>query len=94
MARVEQEPIPLREKNEIIEVITTIAVYKFSHLTREEVEAMLGHNLEETRIYQDLEHQTKRKTAARLLKRGYSIENVAEDVELSIEEVRQIAEQL
>jgi hypothetical protein len=55
---------------------------------------MLGHNLEETRIYQDLEHQTKRKTAARLLRRGYIIETVAEDVELSIEEVRQIAEQL
>jgi predicted transposase YdaD len=55
---------------------------------------MLGRSLEETRIYQDLEHQTKRKTAARLLRRGYSVENVAEDVDLPIGEVRQIAEQL
>jgi predicted transposase YdaD len=40
-------------KKEIIDMVCTIAVYKFSKLSREEVEAMLGLRLEETRVYQD-----------------------------------------
>ena len=51
--RVQQSESTTLAKNEIIEVITTIAVYKFSKFTREEVEAMLGISLEQTRIYQD-----------------------------------------
>jgi predicted transposase YdaD len=35
----------------IIEMITTIMAYKFTHLTREEVEAMLGIELQETGFY-------------------------------------------
>jgi predicted transposase/invertase (TIGR01784 family) len=40
-------------KKEIIDMICTIAVYKFSKLSRNEVEAMLGLSLEETRVYQE-----------------------------------------
>lgn len=40
-------------KTEIIDMICTIAVYKFSKLSRDEVEAMLGLSLEETRVYQE-----------------------------------------
>jgi predicted transposase/invertase (TIGR01784 family) len=91
--RVQQEKTSILSKNEIIEVVTTIAVYKFTSLSREEVEAMLGLSLEETRIYRDLEHQTKLKAASRLLSKGYSVEEVAEAVDLAIEEVRQIVPQ-
>jgi predicted transposase/invertase (TIGR01784 family) len=89
--RVEQEAVTQFDKNEIIEVITTIAVYKFSQLTREEVEAMLGRSIEETRIYQDLERQTKLKVAPQLLDEGLTVERVAQILNLSIEEVRQLA---
>jgi predicted transposase YdaD len=92
--QVEQAVITPFDKEEIIEVITTIAVYKFSQLTREEVEAMLGRSIEETRIYQDLERQTSLKVAARMLREGDSVEKVARVVELSIAEVQQIAAQL
>lgn len=44
-------------------------------------------NIEETRIYRDLERQTKLKTAARLLSMGYNISEVAKAVDLSVEEV-------
>jgi len=37
----------------IIEMITTILVYKFTDLTRREAEVMLGINLQETRFYQE-----------------------------------------
>jgi predicted transposase/invertase (TIGR01784 family) len=38
---------------DIIELVSTIIVYKFSNLTRDEVNAMLGINLEQTRVYQE-----------------------------------------
>jgi predicted transposase YdaD len=37
----------------IIDLVTTIMVYKFNNLTRNEVDAMLGIELTETRVYQD-----------------------------------------
>jgi predicted transposase/invertase (TIGR01784 family) len=54
LARVEQEDVGLLGKNAIIEMITTIAVYKFTNLSRVEVEAMLGITLEETRFYKEV----------------------------------------
>ncbi|MCW5319526.1 DUF2887 domain-containing protein [Nostoc sp. KVJ3] len=54
---------------------------------REDVEAMLGLNIEETRIYKDLERQTKLKAAARFLSMGYNISEVAKAVDLSVEEI-------
>jgi predicted transposase/invertase (TIGR01784 family) len=38
---------------DIIEMVTTIMVYKFTQLTRAEVDIMLGTTLQETRVYQD-----------------------------------------
>ncbi len=38
---------------DIIEMVTTIMVYKFTQLTRAEVDEMLGVTLQETRVYQD-----------------------------------------
>jgi predicted transposase/invertase (TIGR01784 family) len=37
----------------IIDLVSTIMVYKFSNLSRDEVDGMLGIKLEETRVYQD-----------------------------------------
>jgi predicted transposase YdaD len=48
-----QEDTGSLSKKEIIDMICTIAVYKFSKLSRDEVEAMLGLSLEETRVYQE-----------------------------------------
>ncbi|MEH2080226.1 MAG: Rpn family recombination-promoting nuclease/putative transposase [Nostoc sp.] len=55
--RVQQEQITILAKEEIIDVITTIAVYKFTNLSREEVETMLGIKLEETRVYQEAKQE-------------------------------------
>jgi predicted transposase/invertase (TIGR01784 family) len=38
----------------IIEIITTIMVYKFDQLNQQEVELMLGITLQETRVYRDI----------------------------------------
>jgi predicted transposase/invertase (TIGR01784 family) len=38
---------------DIIDLISTIVVYKFSNLSRDEVDVMLGINLEQTRVYRE-----------------------------------------
>jgi predicted transposase/invertase (TIGR01784 family) len=42
-----------RGSRDIIDLISTIMVYKFSNLSRDEVDTMLGIKLEETRVYID-----------------------------------------
>jgi predicted transposase YdaD len=41
------------DSEDIIDLISTIMVYKFSNLSREEVNAMLGIELQQTRVYQE-----------------------------------------
>jgi len=95
--RVQLESTGTLPKNEIIDIITTIAVYKFSSLSREEVEAMLGLSLEETRVYQEAkaEGQEKILKAAMplLLKTGMSIEQIAQELNVDVEAVRLAAQQ-
>jgi Protein of unknown function (DUF2887) len=43
----------LPDSRAIIEMISTIMVYRFTNLTRTEVEAMIGITLQQTRVYQD-----------------------------------------
>jgi predicted transposase/invertase (TIGR01784 family) len=42
---------------DIIDLVSTIIVYKFSNLSRDEVDAMLGIELAQTRVYQEAEQQ-------------------------------------
>ncbi len=48
-----QRSITLQERRVIIDLVSTIMVYKFNNLSRDEVDAMLGIELQETRVYQD-----------------------------------------
>ncbi len=94
--RMQQEQINVLAKKDIIDVITTIAVYKFANLSREEVEAMLGVKLEETRVYQEAKQEgreegreeLKLELVPRFLVRGMSMEEVAQLLDLTIEQVR------
>jgi predicted transposase/invertase (TIGR01784 family) len=52
--RVERTGSGTLAKDEIIEIITKIVIYRFAHLSREEVETMLGIRFEESRVYQEL----------------------------------------
>ncbi|MEH1806128.1 MAG: hypothetical protein ACYTXT_12610 [Nostoc sp.] len=74
-----------------------IAVYKFANLSREKVEAMLGVKLEETRVYQEAKQEgreeLKLELVSRFLARGMSMEEVAQLLDLTIEQVRLATEQ-
>lgn len=50
LERAQQE---VAENRAIIELLITIMVYKFTDCTRQEIEAMLGIALQQTRVYQD-----------------------------------------
>jgi predicted transposase YdaD len=99
--RVQLEETGILPKNEIIDIITTIAVYKFSSLSREEVEAMLGLTLEETRVYREAKAEGREEQKAEilkaavplLLKTGMSIEQIAQQLNVDVEAVRLAAQQ-
>jgi len=98
--RVKLEVTGTLAKNEIIDIITTIAVYKFSTLSREEVEAMLGLTLEQTRVYQEAKAEGREQREAEmlkvtvplLLKTGMSVEQIAQQLKVNIEAVRLAAQ--
>lgn len=56
LTRSHQESDP-EASRAIIELVTTIIVYKFAQLSRSEVEAMLGLSLQETRVYQEAKEE-------------------------------------
>jgi predicted transposase YdaD len=54
---------------DIIELVSTIIVYKFSNLSRDEVDAMLGIELEQTSVYREAEQQGEIKATQALILR-------------------------
>jgi len=78
---------------DIIEVVTAIAIYKLTTIDRTEVEAMLGINLEESRIYQEIraegELKGKLQLVPLLLELGLTPAQIAERTELELETIQQ-----
>ncbi|MEE3718966.1 Rpn family recombination-promoting nuclease/putative transposase [Tumidithrix elongata RA019] len=67
--QVEQETLPLL-RDEVVEFIETVLVYKFPQLTRKEIEAMFTLNdLKHTRVYKDAKQEGRRNEAKSLLLR-------------------------
>jgi predicted transposase/invertase (TIGR01784 family) len=82
-------------KEEIIEVITTIVVYKFVNLSRKEVEAMLDIKLEDVRVLREAKEEGRREmlevAVPLLLQAGLTVEKIAENLHVSEQVVRQIS---
>ena len=57
----------------IIDMVTTIMVYKFTSLSRQEIEAMLGLNLQETRFYQEAKAEGEQIGEQRGIEQGEKI---------------------
>ncbi|MEH2330677.1 DUF2887 domain-containing protein [Nostoc sp.] len=68
-ARFLLEQARQQSEQAIIDLITTIIVYKFSNLSREEIATMLGLNLEEPRAIREAKEEGERKIILRLLNR-------------------------
>jgi predicted transposase/invertase (TIGR01784 family) len=93
-----QQTSDVAEQRRVLEWILTVLVHKFSKLSREEIAAMLGvtRELRETQFYQDVKQEGKEETLAQtipmLLRAGVSMEEIADQLKITIEQVRQFAQ--
>ncbi|HEY9729687.1 MAG TPA: Rpn family recombination-promoting nuclease/putative transposase [Chroococcales cyanobacterium] len=87
-------------KGELIQLIERIIVYKFPQKSQEEIEQMLGlGELKQTRFYQEVfqegieegERRGKLKAVPTMLGLGLSVEQIAQALDLDVEQVRQAA---
>lgn len=86
------------QQRELLQLIETIIIYKFTQKSREEIQAMLGlGDIRQTRVYQEAleegEIRGKLKTVPKLLAASLTINQIAEALDLSEEDVRQAAQQ-
>jgi len=69
LERVKTEVSAAETSRDIIDTIATIMVYKFTKLSRREVEAMLGLRLEESKVYREAKEEGQQQEAANLVLR-------------------------
>ena len=89
-----RQDIPgMLSQRDFIELIETIMVYKLPQKSRQEIETMLGlSELRQTKVYQEAKQEAKMEAVPRLLRLGLTVEQIAEALEMSLEEVRQAAQ--
>jgi predicted transposase/invertase (TIGR01784 family) len=98
--RIREELPNLKQQQELLELIETILVYKLPQVSRKEIEAMFSlSDLKQTKVYQEAlevkegreegELAAKLASIPRLLALGLNFEQIAQALELDIEQVRQ-----
>ncbi|MEL4897608.1 Rpn family recombination-promoting nuclease/putative transposase [Crocosphaera sp. Alani8] len=101
--QVKQEFSNAEKQENILQLIETILVYKLPKISRQEIEKMFSlSDLRETKVYQEAleegieqgkqegELKTKMSTIPRLIALGLTVEQIAQAVDLDIEQVRNI----
>jgi predicted transposase/invertase (TIGR01784 family) len=85
----------------IIDIVSTIMVYRFTNLTRTEVETMIGITLQETRVYQDAKAEGRQAEGQSLVIRqlsrqfgDLSPEANAAILDLTLEQLEDLSEAL
>ena len=73
LTRSRREPLSEAVSRTIMDMVTTIIVYKFTNLSRQEVEAMLGLNLQETRVYREAKAEGEQIGEQRGIEQGEKI---------------------
>jgi len=96
--RIREELPKLKQQQELLELIETILVYKLPQVSRKEIEAMFSlSDLKQTKVYQEAleegreegELAAKLASIPRLFALGLNFEQIAQALELEIEQVRQ-----
>ncbi len=97
MQQAQQQLEDVALRRQVLELIETILVYKFTNLSRQELEAMFGlDELKQTRYFREVAEEAKLEckleTVPRLLQLGLSVEQIAAALELDVEVVTQAAQ--
>ncbi|MCT7973959.1 DUF2887 domain-containing protein [Laspinema olomoucense] len=86
------------DRAEVVDLIETVVLYKFSRLSREEVQEMIGVNeFKQSKLYQDIKLEGmiegklegKLEIVPELLSRGFTVDQTAQILGLTVEQVRQ-----
>jgi len=78
------------EQQKVLELVKTIILYKFQDLEPEEVIEMLGmEDFKKSRLYKGILTEGKLLTVPLLLKLGLNVEEIAQELELTVEQVQQ-----
>jgi predicted transposase/invertase (TIGR01784 family) len=93
IGRANQEVDSLTVRQDIIDMVSKIMIYKFNQLSREEIDAMLGTKLEETRVFKEAQEEKAKTIALNFLRQGLSVELVAQGTGLTIEQVQTLQTQ-
>jgi predicted transposase YdaD len=83
-----RDSMPIRQG--IIEVVDTIISYKFTKLSRKEIDAMLGTKFEETRVFQEAQEDKAKEIALNLIKQGLTVEAIAQATGLTITQIQSL----
>jgi predicted transposase YdaD len=75
-------------------MISKIMVYKFANLSREEIAAMLGTNVENIRALRESKEEAAREIAFNMLKDNLPLEQTARLTGLTIEQVQALQVQM
>ncbi|MGV0026019.1 Rpn family recombination-promoting nuclease/putative transposase [Phormidesmis priestleyi] len=94
IGRANQEVSSLPVRRSIIEMISTIMVYKFTNLSRQEIDAMLGTKLEETRVYREAQEEKAMAIAINMLRDSLPIEQIARLTGLTVEQLQHLQPQV
>ncbi len=87
-----EELLDERLQQKVIAFIQAIVFYKFPNLTLEEIETMLDlSEFKKSRLYESVLTKTKLELVPKLLEKGLSVQEVADLLELDVEEVRKAA---
>jgi predicted transposase YdaD len=81
-----------RIKEKVLAFIQGIVFYKFPNLTLQEIETMLDlSEFQKSTLYQSVQKKTKLDIVPKLLEQGLSVQQIAEALELDVEEIRKVA---
>jgi predicted transposase/invertase (TIGR01784 family) len=98
ISRANQAVASLSARQGIIDMISTIVIYKFTNLSREEIDAMLGTKLKETRVYREAREEerlaTETRIALNLLRENIPLEMIARTIGLTIDQIQQLQAQV
>jgi predicted transposase YdaD len=76
-----------------MEVINTIISYKFTNLSRKEIDVMLGTKFQETRVYREAKDERSQEIALTMLKGNMPLEEISQWTGLTIAQIQALQAQ-
>jgi predicted transposase/invertase (TIGR01784 family) len=86
--RASQEISSLPVRQGIIEIVNTIISYKFTNLSRKEIDVMLGTKFQETRVYREAKDERSQEIALTMLKGNMPLEEISQWTGLTIAQIQ------